>query len=75
MLKKVCSICLIKFQRDVQYTYLPCDPRHVFHTKCIEPWLKRDAKCPICNTRVTSSMIESCLSFEEMTGLLKNREA
>lgn len=74
VLRRTCSICLIKFQRDVQITYLPCDTRHNFHTKCIEQWLKQDSKCPICNTRITPSMINECKSFEEMTILLKDKE-
>lgn len=27
---------------------MPCNVKHVFHTRCIRDWLKVDGKCPIC---------------------------
>ena len=35
-----CTICMENFKNATSYiTYLPCDARHYFHTKCIRSWL------------------------------------
>ena len=34
-------------------TYLPCDARHYFHTKCIRTWLSGSHEgCPLCQVPV-----------------------
>ncbi|GIX74356.1 hypothetical protein CEXT_110671 [Caerostris extrusa] len=40
-----CSVCLDTSRRK-NMKYLPCS--HVFHRKCINRWLKKDRRCPIC---------------------------
>ena len=35
-----CTICMSQFSNANSYiTYLPCDARHYFHSKCIRFWL------------------------------------
>ena len=46
-----CSICLMHFTSEV--VTLPC--AHVFHEKCITPWLQRHNSCPCCRVAVESS--------------------
>lgn len=70
-----CSICLDKFNPNVQVRRLPC--LHVFHIKCIDKWLKRNKKCPICRISITinydtlmsslesGSTIDQCLTQQE----------
>ena len=72
--KEDCAICLLPFERLEQLIYLPCDPRHHFHSKCIEPWLVQDSKCPICKTRVTAETIKNCKPYAEITAFLKQKE-
>eukprot|EP00826_Nyctotherus_ovalis_P009457 TRINITY_DN12502_c0_g1_i4.p3 TRINITY_DN12502_c0_g1~~TRINITY_DN12502_c0_g1_i4.p3 ORF type:complete len:100 (+),score=19.14 TRINITY_DN12502_c0_g1_i4:305-604(+) len=69
-----CSICLLFFQKDEQLTYLPCDPRHHFHTRCIETWLEQDSKCPICKTLITTRDVKQCKSLEEMTAFVREKD-
>jgi len=69
-----CSICLLPFKRNVQLTYLPCDPRHHFHTYCIEPWLEQDPKCPICKVMITSRNVKQCMSLEEMAAFVREKD-
>ncbi|CAK7325181.1 unnamed protein product [Dovyalis caffra] len=42
-----CSICLADYKDSDLLRLLPeCD--HIFHTQCIDPWLKLHTTCPIC---------------------------
>jgi hypothetical protein len=45
-----CSVCLGSLEEDEVKT-LPC--LHVFHTGCIDPWLRQSVLCPTCKTSVT----------------------
>ena len=51
LIENVCSICLENFKKGECYKKLVCN--HVFHKKCIDPWLKKDhSDCPYCRTKV-----------------------
>ncbi|CAL8071451.1 unnamed protein product [Calicophoron daubneyi] len=43
---KTCSICFDDYQLSEDVTRLPC--QHVYHTTCVNTWLKQHATCPIC---------------------------
>ncbi|THD21598.1 putative Zinc finger protein [Fasciola hepatica] len=43
---KACSICFEDFQVSERCTRLPC--QHVYHTTCVNTWLKQHATCPVC---------------------------
>ncbi|KAL2327336.1 hypothetical protein Fmac_020763 [Flemingia macrophylla] len=44
-----CSICLGDYKSSDLLRVLPdCD--HVFHLKCIDPWLRLHPTCPLCRT-------------------------
>ncbi|EWS74242.1 C3HC4 type (RING finger) zinc finger protein (macronuclear) [Tetrahymena thermophila SB210] len=43
---KNCSICFIKFEQGDIINQLPC--KHIFHSKCIKPWLNLSPCCPNC---------------------------
>jgi len=45
-----CMICLGDFQIGDECRRLPC--RHVFHSSCVEEWLRRCTDCPICKDNV-----------------------
>ena len=47
-----CCICLNDFKGEDQATVLKCDRRHIFHSPCILPALKRKLECPICRKPV-----------------------
>lgn len=42
-----CAVCLCDFEQGDQLRRLPCG--HYFHQKCIDEWLHRSKKCPLCN--------------------------
>jgi len=42
-----CSICLEVFCDGEELMRLPC--LHKFHSSCCRDWLRRQAKCPLCN--------------------------
>jgi hypothetical protein len=45
-----CMICLGDFRDGDECRRLPC--RHVFHTSCVDEWLRRCTDCPICKNNV-----------------------
>mmetsp|Transcript_34702 Transcript_34702/g.51818 ORF Transcript_34702/g.51818 Transcript_34702/m.51818 type:complete len:86 (+) Transcript_34702:3-260(+) len=45
-----CMICLGDFAIGDECRRLPC--RHVFHTSCVDEWLRRCTDCPICKDNV-----------------------
>ncbi|XP_028788401.1 E3 ubiquitin-protein ligase SDIR1-like [Neltuma alba] len=47
-----CTICLEQVKRGELVRSLPC--LHQFHTNCIDPWLRQQAKCPVCKFRMGS---------------------
>lgn len=48
-----CCICMEKFHDGSDnITPLSHNTRHIFHTKCIEEWLKNNNVCPICRTEI-----------------------
>ncbi len=53
-----CIICMEHFKPGDSFTRLPCDPRHIFHTNCIEGWLSRAKKCPMCNCKITKESLQ-----------------
>lgn len=61
-MNNVCVICLddIIFEHKNKNTILICD--HVFHTKCINKYLKKNKhnqlKCPLCKDLIQESFNE-----------------
>jgi hypothetical protein len=41
-----CAVCLADFEHDDLIRRLPC--RHLFHMCCIDKWLQRNKRCPLC---------------------------
>ena len=46
-----CLICLCNFEVGEKVSALPCC--HCFHTKCLDEWIVRKAKCPVCKLEIT----------------------
>lgn len=44
-----CPICFVDYAAEDTVTQLACDPKHYFHTECIEGWVsKGNNSCPLC---------------------------
>ena len=55
--KKNCVICLEDFKNGDKATILPCI--HLFHTSCIQNWLKTQNCCPICKFKLTGESMNN----------------
>lgn len=44
-----CSICLADYKSSDMLRVLP-DCNHLFHVKCVDPWLRLHPTCPVCRT-------------------------
>ncbi|KAG5252989.1 hypothetical protein OIU76_021167 [Salix suchowensis] len=44
-----CSICLADYRSTDKLRLLP-DCGHLFHLKCVDPWLRLRPTCPVCRT-------------------------
>mmetsp|Transcript_39279 Transcript_39279/g.29004 ORF Transcript_39279/g.29004 Transcript_39279/m.29004 type:complete len:118 (+) Transcript_39279:632-985(+) len=54
-LQTQCSICWLDFQQDEEVTPLLCDERHLYHTTCIEAWIKQGHNsCPLCRKPIAN---------------------
>ncbi|PRQ56100.1 putative transcription factor C2H2 family [Rosa chinensis] len=61
-----CSICLADYKETDMLLVLPhCG--HLFHVKCVYPWLRLHATCPIC--RNSPSPPSLCISCSQITPL------
>lgn len=61
-----CSICLADYKETDMLLVLPhCG--HLFHVKCVDPWLRLHATCPIC--RNSPSPTSLCISCSQITPL------
>lgn len=41
-----CTVCFCDFETNDEARKLPCN--HIYHEKCIFPWLKENPSCPMC---------------------------
>ncbi|KAH7512263.1 RING-H2 finger protein ATL70 [Ziziphus jujuba] len=44
-----CSICLADYKATDMLRLLP-DCGHLFHLRCVDPWLRLHPTCPVCRT-------------------------
>ena len=51
--RKNCVICITDFKSGDKATMLPCI--HMFHTNCIQSWLKSNNICPVCKFKLTEN--------------------
>jgi hypothetical protein len=49
-----CSICFDPFKDDDECRELKCC--HMFHEKCIDPWLREHVTCPVCREETGKSL-------------------
>lgn len=49
----VCDICLNDYKAHDNLRTIPC--LHRFHVRCIDKWLKKSSKCPMCRSDLRKS--------------------
>ncbi|KAK2702072.1 E3 ubiquitin-protein ligase RNF115-like [Artemia franciscana] len=45
-----CSVCLESYKIQESVRKLPCN--HLFHSRCVVPWLELNGSCPLCRKTV-----------------------
>lgn len=58
-----CTICQVEFKIGDEAKQLPCE--HMFHPKCIMPWLLKTNTCPLCRHEMPTDDPD----YEEMKNL------
>lgn len=54
-LQSQCAICWNDFKENEEVTPLLCDERHLYHTGCIEAWIKKGHNtCPLCRKQIAN---------------------
>jgi len=48
-----CVVCITDFVEGERLRQLPCG--HLFHKCCVDQWLRRNKKCPLCNSAIDAS--------------------
>ncbi|KAM0943604.1 putative transcription factor C2H2 family [Dioscorea sansibarensis] len=56
-----CSICLADY-KDTDVLRLLPECRHLFHLKCVDPWLRHHPTCPVCRTSPAPSPLPTPLA-------------
>lgn len=56
-----CSICLADYKNSDMLRVLP-DCGHLFHLKCVDPWLRLHPTCPVCRTSPLPSPMSTPLA-------------
>lgn len=49
----ICCICLAQYVDNDELRELPC--AHLFHSECVDKWLKINASCPLCKLEVSEA--------------------
>lgn len=44
--KEYCAVCLGPYAAEEEVRSLPC--LHRYHKECVDPWLSKNAYCPVC---------------------------
>jgi len=52
-----CSVCSDGFRKGEKIRKLPC--KHIFHDKCIMPWLDQNSTCPNCRFNLLEFFTEN----------------
>lgn len=50
--REKCTICLVNFEGNIEIRTLGC--KHLFHTNCVDRWLRSNKQCPMCRLQVDS---------------------
>ncbi|KAK6944131.1 Zinc finger, RING-type [Dillenia turbinata] len=66
-----CSICLADYKNSDLLRLLP-DCGHLFHLKCVDPWLRLHPTCPVCRTSPMPTPLSTPLA--EVTPLAIRRD-
>ena len=56
----ICSICLEDMKKDEDLYRAPC--RHKFHRECLDSWLAKNNRCPMCNDKVRATPVNEPLA-------------
>jgi len=51
--QKNCTICLEDWADKDEVRTLPC--LHIFHSKCVDKWLRQNRTCPVCKHDISSN--------------------
>jgi hypothetical protein len=41
-----CTVCQFDYEENEKIRQLKCG--HCFHCECVDNWLEKDKKCPVC---------------------------
>lgn len=49
-----CAVCLAEYNKKDSVIKTNCSTMHVFHTECLQEWIKMKANCPLCRENLDS---------------------
>ena len=55
----ICSICIENIDLNKQNEYIKLICSHIYHTKCVNPWIIKNNSCPNCRTIIKKDIENS----------------
>lgn len=55
---ETCIICFSELDNEEKVIELP-DCKHIYHYNCLEPWIKKNNKCPICKGLIRFGLLNA----------------
>ena len=65
---------MLDFEKEDVIVQLKCDPKHIFHRECLEPWIQQGHNtCPMCRKDIVNlNEITAMMEGGERESLLNN---
>jgi hypothetical protein len=55
--ENICPICYEEYEDESYLKQMDCQGQHVYHSQCIDKWILKSDKCPMCNLSIYKKIL------------------